>query len=114
MKVGEAKEENEGMKDCRTQAVTVHSDATKISRARFYFRVERRKCSLICPKLLQPALERHQGAHCQAPGVLLFLCRTKKHRSLFTGSRNRSLGINQMGKVPNSCPGELMASREYA
>lgn len=61
MKVGEAKEENEGMKDCRTQAVAVHSDVTKISRARFYFRVEGRKLLLICPKPLQPVLERHEG-----------------------------------------------------
>lgn len=100
MKVEEAKKENEGinMKDCRTQSVTVHSDVIKINRVRFYFGVEGRKRSLICPKLLQPVLVRHSGAHCQMPGVLLFLCRTRNRRSLFMGSTNESFKIAQTGK----------------
>lgn len=102
MKLEEAKEEDESIdiKDCRPQTVTVHSGVIKISRVMFYLRVKGRKYSLICPKLLQPVLVRHQGAHCQMPGVLLFLCRARNHRSLFMGSMNRSFKIAPKGKKP--------------
>lgn len=80
MKAEGAKEENEGinMKNCRAQTATASSDVIKI-RVRFYFREGGRKWSLIWPKLLQPGLARHSSAHCQMPGVLLFLCRTGNH-----------------------------------